>query len=675
MYPHSYYDEHEHPHMHNVGEGRPYLEPDWHANHHGAQLPSLSAIGRGPRGEGLTVQDTTDEQGNTSFAIYSDLTGEMVWQSPNFDPGTLEFQAVPFEDIVPGTPAPLSIVYTRDGVTKTTTAYIPSGDRGAYVYLLTGDVQRTDDDTYTTTIGDLRIYDHGVIPDTRATYDYESAVPRVNDIVFFSYVQDDEYGTKGIAFGTIENVGNSDSEEITDESIVVFTARVFVPCSSAKLDEKAAEIDMIAQHVESLVAPFLWTDQQPASSTGLGIDNIVLEASMNDGETFVAGTDESGFGYTNLRISFTGPAPDTEIFTANGNARISAFGIGFSGPNRQLATRNPDVFFPPIPIGNFDYDDSTRTYSIELLDFPSVWHNVNYHRLWVIAYDNFGNIVNLQYKGSLSTNPGRLECLYPTSVENLARLIAECQSGRADISNYVPAYDGDDLADAVAKQGLLRFPVTISAIDTHIGDSEWNLSIPEQTIHFEIANVGGYNTPDDDGTLLILKQVEGFWGCVSLQSGVPWDEDWVAEFLNTTYLDALPEELRNLIQTVVVPLNFIDNTYQEFRTAELKVFLPDGNEVCDEEHKNNVIPQHDQWSVYKLYNTGNYPISRIIDHPSKFAAADPFIVTRSKSYSLTSNIYYARHNYAAGTAQLNGLNAFMRSFYPCFCVGVVSNGG
>ena len=81
--PHDYYDIHGMPRLHNVGEGRPYLENDYHANDHGPQVPSLSTIGRGPRGEGLKVVNVVNENNTVSFALYSDLTGELVWQSPN----------------------------------------------------------------------------------------------------------------------------------------------------------------------------------------------------------------------------------------------------------------------------------------------------------------------------------------------------------------------------------------------------------------------------------------------------------------------------------------------------------------------------------------------------------------------------------------------------------------
>lgn len=257
MYPHDYYDHHhhhdphdphDHPHLHNRGEGRPYLENDYHANDHGAQLPAISTLGRGPRGAGLRVGNIVDTDDTCSFALYDDLTDELVWQSPNLSPGILNFRAVNYEDLVPGEPTPLDIIYTKGGVDTVTTAYIPAGDRGAMVYLLQGFCDRTDTNVYQTTVGDLSIY--GVLN----SEDENNPIPRVNDIVFFSYYEPDT-GMRGIAFGTIRSVGTSSETEITMDSPVVFTARTFIPCYSEIAEQerianenarKAAELERIA---------------------------------------------------------------------------------------------------------------------------------------------------------------------------------------------------------------------------------------------------------------------------------------------------------------------------------------------------------------------------------------------------------------------------------------------
>lgn len=232
-YPHDYYDIHGMPRLHNVGEGRPYLENDYHANDHGPQVPSLSTIGRGPRGEGLKIGNVVNENGTVSFALYSDLTGELVWQSPNLAPGTLDFYPTDFRDLTAGQPAPMDIVYTKGGVTKTTTAYLPCGERGSLVFLLGGrSVPRVPSDTYQTTAEELMIYGHRTWPNDN------KPLPHVNDIVFFRYTDGDE---TGIAFGTIETVGTRNNEETVPSTPIVYTARVFVPCTLVEQSGDAVE--------------------------------------------------------------------------------------------------------------------------------------------------------------------------------------------------------------------------------------------------------------------------------------------------------------------------------------------------------------------------------------------------------------------------------------------------
>lgn len=218
-YAHDYYDHHEHPHLHNVGEGRPYLDPDWHANGHGPQLPALSSIGRGPRGEGLTVTNQVNEDGTVSFALASDLTGEVVWQSPNLDPGTITFNVPDFRDLAAGQPAPMDIIYSKGGVTKTTHTFLPCGERGSIIYVCPVTLDANTTDVYQVTAGQLRLHRW---EDWRSG---QKPVPKVNDIVI-AFLQDpDESESYTVAFGDITAVGNSDSETVTENTPVVFVAR------------------------------------------------------------------------------------------------------------------------------------------------------------------------------------------------------------------------------------------------------------------------------------------------------------------------------------------------------------------------------------------------------------------------------------------------------------------
>lgn len=223
--PHDFYKyDPDHPELHNRGEGRHYLEPDWHATHMDAQLPALSAIGRGPRGEGLFVGATVNQDGEISFTLNSTLTGEVVWESPNLAPPEIEFNTVSWRDLVPGVAAPLDITVKRGGVTKTTKAWLPAGQVGSLVYLLGGDpVQVRNDHTYTTTVADLTIFG-------KKQYQNKPA-PRPNDIVMFQYVDDDG---RGLGVGIVENVGGTTREnyqggDIPTPTNVVYTCNIYIP--------------------------------------------------------------------------------------------------------------------------------------------------------------------------------------------------------------------------------------------------------------------------------------------------------------------------------------------------------------------------------------------------------------------------------------------------------------
>lgn len=219
------------PELHNCCEGAAYLEPDYMASCADAQLPLISTIGRGPMGEGLCVGNVVSKEGETSFALYSTLTGELVWQSPNLAPPVISFKETDWRELVPGVHAPLDITVSQGGVTDTSTVWLPAGQVGSRVYLLDLEMERTDDDTYTTTVEQLTIYG-------RREYDCKPD-PRPNDIVYFRYR--DAEGS-GFAFGTIETVGETTRlAKVTDEQqpsdLVVFTARTFVQIPPVTIGE------------------------------------------------------------------------------------------------------------------------------------------------------------------------------------------------------------------------------------------------------------------------------------------------------------------------------------------------------------------------------------------------------------------------------------------------------
>lgn len=223
------------PELHNRGEGRHYLEPDWHANDHDAQLPALSTIGRGPRGEGLYVGASVNQDGVISFTLNSTLTGEVVWESPNLAPWEIEFKPTVWKDIVAGIPAILDIKQTRGSETHTTHAYIPPGEEGSLIFVLDDQIQKRSDNTYNTTVDALTIYGYEMYQN-RPT-------PRPNDIVMCGYYVARHGAVNppilehGLAIGTIENVGGTTRENYNGRdnitpTNVVFTVNNYIPIQS-----------------------------------------------------------------------------------------------------------------------------------------------------------------------------------------------------------------------------------------------------------------------------------------------------------------------------------------------------------------------------------------------------------------------------------------------------------
>ncbi len=217
-YAHDYYHGDSLPHLHNHGESGLYVEPDYWANDCDAQLPLLSTIGKGPQGEGLYVGNVVSTDKEISFALYSTDTHELVWQSPNMAAPKISFESADWRDLVPGVHADLDITVERGDTTETTTVHIPAGQPGSLIYLYPSQMERTADDTYTVPIDDLTIYGKAEYP--------SKPKPRPNDIVFFKYQGENEYG---LALGTIEAVedwtAGADTGVVTKAT---FTARTFI---------------------------------------------------------------------------------------------------------------------------------------------------------------------------------------------------------------------------------------------------------------------------------------------------------------------------------------------------------------------------------------------------------------------------------------------------------------
>jgi hypothetical protein len=225
MHPHDYYAPYsDEPHLHNRHAGRHYVEPDWQANAAGHQLPVLSTVGRGPRGEGLQVGNVVEGDGIESFALYSTLTGELLWQSPNLAPGDLSFNALPFDQLSAGQPAPIDIKWTRGGTTKTTHAFLPCGERGSFIYTLTEPLEKNQTDIYQVTMGQLVMYKRDTWPN------HKKPNAKVNDIVMCN-IYDEPEGMNVLAIGDVVNVGSRNNEEITESTPVQFVVRTEIPVS------------------------------------------------------------------------------------------------------------------------------------------------------------------------------------------------------------------------------------------------------------------------------------------------------------------------------------------------------------------------------------------------------------------------------------------------------------
>ena len=227
--PHDYYGHGSHePHLHNRHNGAPYIEPDWQANIAKDQLPDLSTIGRGPRGEGIFVGNIRQNDTSVSFDILSDLTGEVIATVGPFPTGSIKVYGDPIHDPVAGEEVKFYVDYnvydatTNKVKTVTEELTIAPGAMGSLIYLYPDTLDRTNDDTYQINEKDLTIYNRKKYPEKPAV--------RVNDIVFLKThkrhpAKDnkkawDEYW---LTFGTVEAVKNDK---------VIFTARTFYSLNS-----------------------------------------------------------------------------------------------------------------------------------------------------------------------------------------------------------------------------------------------------------------------------------------------------------------------------------------------------------------------------------------------------------------------------------------------------------
>lgn len=203
--PHDYYHG-RYPELHNRGEHRHYIDPDYTANEADDQLPLVSTVGRGPRGAGLTIGNVVNKDGEYRFTVYSDLTGEAVEQTPNLSAGVISVTAKP-EAPVAGDTVNMDIDINRGGEHSHFTIALPPGATGSRIYLCGQDLDELPNtQAYRVPIDALLHY--GL---TSSQWE-GMPVPRVNDVCIYK-------ANGKLGFGTIEAVENG---QVVFTSMVLF---------------------------------------------------------------------------------------------------------------------------------------------------------------------------------------------------------------------------------------------------------------------------------------------------------------------------------------------------------------------------------------------------------------------------------------------------------------------
>lgn len=213
--PHDYYHGNR-PDLRSRGNSRPYIEPDYIASEADDQLPLLSTVGRGPRGAGLSIGNLVNEDGEFSFGIYSDLTGEQVMQTPNLSAGRIYVSAKP-EEPVAGETVVMDIQVKQGGASSHYQVPIPAGSTGSRIFIASTELEDGGKGhAYQVQVSDLMVY--GMKNQGWSNW----PTPRVNDVVVFK-------ASGKIGFGTIETV---------QDGMVVFTSQVlFDPLAHVSIGE------------------------------------------------------------------------------------------------------------------------------------------------------------------------------------------------------------------------------------------------------------------------------------------------------------------------------------------------------------------------------------------------------------------------------------------------------
>lgn len=202
--PHDYYCHGDRPDLRSRGNSRHYIEPDYIANEADDQLPLLSTVGRGPRGAGLIIGNLVNEDGEFSFGIYSDLTGELVLQTPNLSAGTISISAKPAEPVA-GETVVMDVDVVVGDEHRHFSVPIPPGSTGSRMYMVSTELEDGGKGhAYQVQVSDLMVY--GMENQGWTNW----PTPRVNDVCVFN-------ASGKLGFGTIETV---------QDGMVTFTSQV-----------------------------------------------------------------------------------------------------------------------------------------------------------------------------------------------------------------------------------------------------------------------------------------------------------------------------------------------------------------------------------------------------------------------------------------------------------------
>lgn len=194
--PHEYMDEYGEWNLHSYHNSDLYNDPDWIASDADYQLPLLSTVGRGPKGDGVKVVRVDDADGSWHLEFVNTSTNESEGRTGDMSCPRLRV-TWPEHAWQEGEVGHMFLEYVQGGeVLDSYDVPLPPGAHGSRMYLSGDTFQARDDKTYTTTASDLIHY--GLAQWTGKPY------PRPGDIVAFVLYEGME---KKLAFGTIEAVG------------------------------------------------------------------------------------------------------------------------------------------------------------------------------------------------------------------------------------------------------------------------------------------------------------------------------------------------------------------------------------------------------------------------------------------------------------------------------------